>query len=50
MRAVSEIEKLGYICSNVDITIIAQKPKLAPYISEMKKNLESLILILHPSG
>ena len=49
MRAVSEIEKLGYICSNVDITIIAQKPKLAPYISEMKENLGK-ILNVDPSS
>ena len=36
-KAVSEIENLGYICSNVDISIIAQKPKLTPYISGMKE-------------
>jgi 2-C-methyl-D-erythritol 2,4-cyclodiphosphate synthase len=29
----------GYIISNTDITIIAQKPKLAPFFPDMKKNL-----------
>ena len=48
-RAVSEIENLGYICSNVDISIIAQKPKLTPYISGMKKNLGK-ILNIDPSS
>lgn len=28
-----------YKISNVDVTVIAQKPKLAPYIDEMRKNL-----------
>lgn len=44
-RAVREMEKLGYCCSNVDITIIAQKPKLAPYIPEMKEILARLLKI-----
>ena len=48
-KAVSEIENLGYICSNVDISIIAQKPKLTPYISGMKKNLGK-ILNIDPSS
>lgn len=29
----------GYTIGNIDATVIAQKPKLAPYISEMKKNI-----------
>jgi len=48
-RVVSEIENLGYICSNVDISIIAQKPKLAPYISRMRENLGK-ILNIDPSS
>lgn len=28
-----------YKISNVDVTVIAQKPKLAPYIENMRKNL-----------
>ena len=33
------VEKEGYSLSNADITIVAQKPKLAPYIDQMKKNI-----------
>ena len=29
----------GYSVSNIDVTIIAQAPKLAPYIEQMVKNL-----------
>ena len=29
----------GYSISNIDATVIAQKPKLAPYIEEMKNNV-----------
>lgn len=29
----------GYHVVNIDATVIAQKPKLAPYISEMKRNI-----------
>ena len=37
----------GYRISNVDVTVLAQKPKLAPYISEMEQNL-SRVLGLEP--
>ena len=33
------IARENYILSNADITIIAQKPKLLPYIPEMRKNV-----------
>ncbi len=40
LREVCElIEDLGYALVNADITIIAQKPKLAPYISAMRENI-----------
>ena len=29
----------GYSVSNIDATVIAQKPKLAPYIEQMKNNI-----------
>lgn len=29
----------GYVIGNIDATIIAQKPKLAPYISTMRENV-----------
>ena len=34
-----QIMRKGYSVSNVDITIIAQKPKLLPYIPDMKNNI-----------
>ena len=33
------METNGYVLGNVDAVIIAQKPKCAPYISEMKNNI-----------
>lgn len=33
------MENEGYKVGNIDATIIAQKPKLAPYITEMRKNI-----------
>ena len=29
----------GYRISNIDATVIAQKPKLKPYIEDMRKNI-----------
>ena len=33
------LEEKGYQVGNVDATILAQKPKLAPYIEKMRDNL-----------
>lgn len=33
------IEKAGYKIGNIDTTLIAQAPKMAPYIKEMEENL-----------
>ena len=33
----------GFELANADSVIVAQKPKLAPYISEMKKNIASTL-------
>lgn len=35
------IKEKGFNTVNVDITVIAQRPKLASYIPEMKKNISS---------
>ena len=32
-------DKKGYSLGNADITVVAQQPKLAPYVNEMRKNL-----------
>jgi 2-C-methyl-D-erythritol 2,4-cyclodiphosphate synthase len=40
LRVVVEmIHAQGYVVSNVDATILAQRPKLAPYILTMRQNL-----------
>ncbi len=33
------LEKEGYVLSNVDATVLAQAPKLAPYIVPMRENI-----------
>lgn len=33
------VEDQLYVIGNIDATIIAQKPKMAPYISQMRKNV-----------
>ena len=39
------LDKLNYIIGNVDATIIAQKPKMAPHIAEMRKNIADVLCI-----
>jgi 2-C-methyl-D-erythritol 2,4-cyclodiphosphate synthase len=39
------ITEKGYIVSNIDATIIAQRPKLRPYIEEMEKNVARTLRI-----
>lgn len=39
MDVISLVSARGYTLSNLDITIIAEKPKLAPYIAFMRENL-----------
>jgi 2-C-methyl-D-erythritol 2,4-cyclodiphosphate synthase len=44
LQAVWELVKQkGYKLVNADCTIIAQKPKMAPYIDQMKQNIASLL-------
>lgn len=37
--AVARVHGAGYRVSNVDVTVIAQKPKLLPYLDQMRANL-----------
>ncbi len=37
------IKDKGYLLVNIDATIIAQKPKMAPYIELMKTNIASIL-------
>ena len=44
LASVNEIIKsAGYRVSNVDATVIAQAPKLAPHIEQMRKNIASAL-------
>lgn len=42
-RVVHMLGEKGYSVENVDATILAQKPKLAPYIPQMRKNVAEVI-------
>ena len=37
------IDKAGYRLVNADMTVICQRPKLAPYIDEMRKNIAGVL-------
>lgn len=38
-RVVELLEENGFKVNNIDCTVIAQKPKLAPFIGQMKSNI-----------
>lgn len=38
-KCVELLRKQGYAVGNIDATVIAQRPKLAPYVDEMRKNI-----------
>lgn len=46
--AYEEIQNAGYAVVNIDSTILAQEPKLAPYVDQMAKNIESALSL--PAG
>ena len=37
--AFAEVQKLGFLVGNVDVTIIAQAPKMRPHIDAMRENI-----------
>ena len=39
------IEEKGYLIGNIDATIIAQRPKMAPHIAQMRKNMAGALHI-----
>ena len=46
LRAVmDEVNAAGYRVGNADITIVAQKPKLAPFIPRMKQNIAGALCV-----
>lgn len=49
LSLLAEVDKLlkthSYKIINIDATIIAQRPKMAPYIDDMKKNISNILKI-----
>jgi 2-C-methyl-D-erythritol 4-phosphate cytidylyltransferase/2-C-methyl-D-erythritol 2,4-cyclodiphosphate synthase len=43
--AVARVHQAGYRISNVDVTVIAQKPKLLPYLDQMRANLAAALQV-----
>ena len=44
-KTVEYIKEKNYVVSNIDCTVIAQKPKLAPYIDEMRHAIANICAI-----
>ena len=44
-RVANELETRGYTVNNIDATVIAQAPKLSPYITEMVNNIANVLNI-----
>lgn len=44
-RVWDAVRNKGYSLSNIDITIIAQKPKLSPYIDDMRVRIASCLCV-----
>ena len=40
---VRRVKEAGYQVSNIDVTMIAQKPKLAPHIPQMRSNIAAAV-------
>ena len=40
-----KIDEANYIIENIDATIIAQKPKMRPYIDDMRKNIADALSV-----
>ena len=42
-KTVEAIRDRGYVLSNADITIVAQRPKFSPYIDKMRQSIADVI-------
>lgn len=42
-RCVEDVRDAGYTVSNIDATVVVQRPKLAPYIAQMREKLARTI-------
>ena len=48
-KAIDEVSHLGYKLQNVDSTLIAQEPKIGPYINSMKRVLSNSLGVTEDS-
>ncbi len=39
------VREKGYIVENIDATVIAQRPKIGPYVSQMEENIASALCV-----
>lgn len=44
-RVMEQLEAAGFQVGNVDATILAQRPKLAPYLPQMRDNLAGVLAV-----
>ncbi len=44
-RVAQLLRDQGYVIGNIDATLIAQRPKIAPYIEQMRENLAAALSI-----
>lgn len=44
-HVVALVHEKGYQVSNIDITVLAEKPKLAPYVQMMRENLAGALKV-----
>ena len=44
-RVMEMLETKGFCVGNIDVTVLAQRPKLAPHIPQMRRNLAQLMRI-----
>ncbi len=44
-RVYEILKKSGYILVNCDVTVVAQKPKLRPYIEQMRQNIAKVLKV-----
>ena len=44
-KAVEEAKRLGYVIGNVDATLVAEKPKIQPYLAQMKAALAASLSV-----
>ena len=42
-RVAEIMKEKGYMVGNIDATVIAQAPKMAPYINQMRENIASVL-------